>query len=244
MPASRSDYYAVEDLLTGEERAVRDTVRRFADEESLPIARRHFADATFPTELTPRLAELGCFGPTVPTEYGGAGLNSVAYGVMTQELERGDSGLRSFASVQSSLVMYPILTFGSKEQRDYWIPKLAAGEKIGCFGLTEPDFGSNPGGMRTYARKDGDSWVLNGAKAWITNGSVADVAVVWAKAEGTIRGFIVEKDTPGFSTAYHMGKFSLRASVTSQLFFEDRSEERRVGKECSARRVRVGERKK
>jgi len=138
-----------------------------------------------------------------------------------QELERGDSGLRSFVSVQSGLVMYPIYTYGSKAQKDEWIPKLASGEAIGCFGLTEPDFGSNPGGMRTHARKDGDSWVLNGAKAWITNGSIADIAVVWAKAEGAIRGFLVEKGTPGFSTAYHMGKFSLRASVTSQLFFED-----------------------
>ena len=160
------------------------------------------------------------FGATIK-EYDLPGLNHVAYGLIMQELERGDSGLRSFASVQSGLVMYPINTYGSQEQRDYWIPKLAAGEKIGCFGLTEPDFGSNPAGMRTNARKDGDSWVLNGAKAWITNGSVADVAVVWAKAEGTIRGFLVEKDTPGFSTALHLGKFSLRASVTSQLFFED-----------------------
>src|SRR4029079_4728507 len=177
-------------------------------------------EATFPIHLVPQLAELGVLGANIHG-YGCAGLNNVAYGLIMQELERGDSGLRSFASVQSGLVMYPIYTYGSKEQRDYWIPKLASGDKIGCFGLTEPDFGSNPGGMRTYARKDGDSWVLNGAKAWITNGSVADVAVVWAKVDGSIRGFIVEKGTPGFSTAYHMGKFSLRASVTSQLFFED-----------------------
>jgi glutaryl-CoA dehydrogenase len=163
---------------------------------------------------------MGLFGATI-SEYGLPGLNHVAYGLIMQELERGDSGLRSFASVQSGLVMYPIYTYGSKEQKDKWIPKLAAGEAIGCFGLTEPDFGSNPGGMRTYARRDGNHWVLNGAKAWITNGSIADVAVVWAKVDGKVRGFLVEKGTPGFSTALHLGKFSLRASITSQLFFED-----------------------
>ena len=225
MPSPSTDYYAIEELLTDEERAVRDTVRRFVDEEYLPIARQHFADATFPTELTPRLAELGCFGPTVPTEYGGAGLNSIAYGLMTQELERGDSGLRSFASVQSSLVMYPILSFGSEAQKRHWLPRLARGEAIGCFGLTEPDYGSNPGGMITRARRDGDGWVLNGTKRWITNGSIADVAVVWAKVEengeSAIRGFVVEKEREGFARPLMHGKWSLRASITSELIFED-----------------------
>ncbi|HEX2060769.1 MAG TPA: acyl-CoA dehydrogenase family protein [Thermoanaerobaculia bacterium] len=214
------DYLEIDSLFSEEELMVRQTVRDFVDEEVLPIIEEANREEKFPMHLIPKMAEMGLFGATIK-EYDLPGLNHVAYGLIMQELERGDSGLRSFASVQSGLVMYPIYTYGSKEQRDYWIPKLASGEKIGCFGLTEPDFGSNPGGMRTHARKDGNSWVLNGAKAWITNGSIADVAVVWAKAEGTIRGFLVEKGTPGFSTAYHMGKFSLRASVTSQLFFED-----------------------
>ena len=214
------DYMDIDSLFTEEELMVRQTVRDFVDEEVIPIIEEANRDEVFPKHLIPKMAEMGLFGATIK-EYDLPGLGHVAYGLIMQELERGDSGLRSFASVQSGLVMYPIYTYGSQEQRDHWIPKLAAGEAIGCFGLTEPDFGSNPGGMRTNARKDGDSWVLNGAKAWITNGSVADVAVVWAKAEGTIRGFLVEKGTPGFSTAYHLGKFSLRASVTSQLFFED-----------------------
>jgi glutaryl-CoA dehydrogenase len=214
------DYLDIDSLFTEEELMVRQTVRDFVDDEVLPIIEEANREEKFPHHLIPKMAEMGLFGATIK-EYDLPGLGHVAYGLIMQELERGDSGLRSFASVQSGLVMYPIYTYGSQEQKDYWIPKLAAGEKIGCFGLTEPDFGSNPGGMRTYARRDGDSWVLNGAKAWITNGSIADVAVVWAKTEGTIRGFLVEKDTPGFSTAYHMGKFSLRASVTSQLFFED-----------------------
>ncbi|HEY0372167.1 MAG TPA: acyl-CoA dehydrogenase family protein [Thermoanaerobaculia bacterium] len=214
------DYLEIDSLFSDEELMVRQTVRDFVDEEVLPIIEEANREEKFPHHLIPKMAEMGLFGATIK-EYDLPGLNHVAYGLIMQELERGDSGLRSFASVQSGLVMFPIYTYGSKEQRDHWIPKLAAGEAIGCFGLTEPDFGSNPAGMRTNARKDGDSWVLNGAKAWITNGSIADVAVVWAKAEGTIRGFLVEKGTPGFSTAYHMGKFSLRASVTSQLFFED-----------------------
>ncbi|HEX8620212.1 MAG TPA: acyl-CoA dehydrogenase family protein [Thermoanaerobaculia bacterium] len=214
------DYLEIDSLFTDEELMVSQTVRDFVDEEVLPIIEEANREEKFPHHLIPKMAEMGLFGATIK-EYDLPGLGHVAYGLIMQELERGDSGLRSFASVQSGLVMYPIYTYGSKEQRDHWIPKLASGQAIGCFGLTEPDFGSNPGGMRTHARKDGNSWVLNGAKAWITNGSVADVAVVWAKAEGTIRGFLVEKDTPGFSTAYHMGKFSLRASVTSQLFFED-----------------------
>ena len=214
------DYMNIDSLFSEEELMVRQTVRDFVDDEVIPIIEEANRDEVFPKELIPKMAEMGLFGATI-SDYGLPGLNQVAYGLIMQELERGDSGLRSFASVQSGLVMYPIYTYGSKEQKDFWIPKLAAGEKIGCFGLTEPDFGSNPGGMRTTARREGDSWVLNGAKSWITNGSVADVAVVWAKVDGTVRGFLVEKDTPGFTTAYHMGKFSLRASVTSQLFFSD-----------------------
>jgi glutaryl-CoA dehydrogenase len=214
------DYLEIDSLFTEEELMVRQTVRDFVDEEVIPIIEEANREEKFPKHLIPKMAEMGLFGATIK-EYDLPGLNHVAYGLIMQELERGDSGLRSFASVQSGLVMFPINAYGSQEQRDHWIPRLAAGQAIGCFGLTEPDFGSNPAAMRTNARKDGNSWVLNGAKAWITNGSIADVAVVWAKAEGTIRGFLVEKDTPGFSTAYHMGKFSLRASVTSQLFFED-----------------------
>src|SRR5437870_3742505 len=214
------DYIEIDSLFSEDELMVRQTVRDFVDDEVLPIIEQAHREEKFPMHLIPKMAEMGLFGATI-SEYGLPGLNNVAYGLIMQELERGDSGLRSFASVQSGLVMYPIFAYGSKEQKDDWIPKLAAGEKIGCFGLTEPDFGSNPGAMRTNARRDGDAWVLNGAKSWITNGSIADVAVVWAKAEGTVRGFLVDKGTPGFTTAYHMGKFSLRASVTSQLFFED-----------------------
>src|SRR5258705_1926407 len=214
------DYFGIEEHLSDEQRMIRDSVRDWVELRFLPIVTEHHRNATFPVEIAAELGEMGVFGATLKG-YGCLGLDHVAYGLIMQELERGDSGLRSFASVQSGLVMYPIYAYGSQAQRDYWIPKLAAGEKIGCFGLTEPDFGSNPGGMRTYARNAGDSLVLNGAKAWITNGSIADVAVVWAKHDGVIRGFIGEKGTPGFSTAYHMGKFSLRASVTSQLFFED-----------------------
>jgi glutaryl-CoA dehydrogenase len=214
------DYMQIDSLFSEEELMIRQTVRDFVDEEILPIIEHANREEKFPHHLVPKMAEMGLFGSTI-NEYGLPGLNNVAYGLIMQELERGDSGIRSFVSVQSGLVMYPIYTYGSKAQRDHWIPKLAKGEAIGCFGLTEPDFGSNPGGMRTYARKDGDSYVLNGAKAWITNGSIADVAVVWAKHDGVVRGFLVEKGTPGFTTAYHMGKFSLRASVTSQLFFSD-----------------------
>ncbi len=214
------DYMDIDSLFSEEELMVRQTVRDFVDDEVIPIIEEANRDEVFPKELIPKMAEMGLFGATI-SEYGLPGLNHVAYGLIMQELERGDSGIRSFASVQSGLVMYPIFTYGSKEQKDFWIPKLAAGEKIGCFGLTEPDFGSNPAGMRTTARKDGDGFVLNGAKAWITNGSIADVALVWAKLDGTIRGFLVEKGTKGFSTFEHKGKMSLRASVTSQLAFED-----------------------
>jgi glutaryl-CoA dehydrogenase len=230
MPYDGTDYYAIDELLTPDERAVRATVRRFVDEEYLPVARAHFSAGTFPMELVARLAELGCFGPTVPPEYGGAGLGGTSYGLMAQELERGDSGLRSFASVQSSLVMYPILSFGSEEQKRHWLPRLARGTAIGCFGLTEPDYGSNPGGMITRARRERGGFVLDGTKRWITNGSVADVAVVWAKlrddergkndAPETIRGFLVEKERSGFSRPLMHGKWSLRASVTSELIFE------------------------
>ncbi|MCU1348389.1 MAG: gcdH, partial [Acidobacteria bacterium] len=214
------DYMDIDSLFTEEELMVRQTVRDFVDEEVIPIIEHAHREEKMPMHLVPKMAEMGLFGSTIH-EYGLPGLSNVAYGLIMQELERGDSGLRSFVSVQSGLVMFPIYAYGSQEQKDKWIPLLAQGKAIGCFGLTEPDFGSNPGGMRTYARKDGDSYVLNGAKAWITNGSIADVAVVWAKVDGIIRGFLVEKDTPGFHTANHLGKFSLRASVTSQLFFED-----------------------
>jgi len=218
--ATRADYLDFDSLLTEEQRLVRDTVGDFVDEKVLPIIEEAAWEGRFPRELVPGLAEMQVFGSTI-AEYGLPGLDNIAYGLIMQELERGDSGLRSFVSVQSGLVMYPIYAFGSKEQKDRWIPKLGKAEAIGCFGLTEPDFGSNPGGMRTVAKKDGASYVLNGAKAWITNGSVADVAVVWAKLDGVVRGFLVEKGTKGFSTFEHKGKMSLRASVTSQLAFED-----------------------
>jgi len=215
------DYLDFDALLTEEQRLVRQTVRDFVDERVIPIIEDCAYEGRFPKELIPELAALQLFGSSIH-EYGLPGLDAVAYGLTMQELERGDSGLRSFVSVQSALVMYPIHAYGSKEQKDRWIPKLAAGEAIGCFGLTEPDFGSNPAGMRTAARSDGESYVLNGAKAWITNGSIADVAVVWARLDGgKIRGFLVERGTKGFSTSEHRGKMSLRASVTSQLAFED-----------------------
>jgi glutaryl-CoA dehydrogenase len=220
MPSSGPDYLDCDTLLTEEQRLVRDTVRSWVEEKVLPIIEDAAYEGRFPSELIPEMGALHLFGATL-SEYGLPGLDNVAYGLIMQELERGDSGLRSFVSVQSALVMYPIFSFGSKEQKDRWIPRLAKADAIGCFGLTEPDFGSNPGGMRTAAKKEGDSYVLNGAKAWITNGSVADVAVVWAKLDGVIRGFLVEKGTKGFSTFEHKGKMSLRASVTSQLAFED-----------------------
>jgi glutaryl-CoA dehydrogenase len=218
--ASTVDYLDFDPLLTEEQRLVRDTVGGWVNERVLPIIEEAAWEGRFPKELVPEMAGMSLFGSTI-SEYGLPGLDNVSYGLIMQELERGDSGLRSFVSVQSALVMFPIHAYGSKEQKDRWIPKLAKAEAIGCFGLTEPDFGSNPGGMRTTARKDGGSYVLNGAKAWITNGSIADVAVVWAKVDGVVRGFLVEKGTRGFSTFEHKGKMSLRASVTSQLAFED-----------------------
>ena len=221
MAFQQLDFFDLEDQFSEEERMVRDTVRGWVTERYLPLCLEHFENGTFPHEVTPELAELGVFGPTTPEEYGGAGLNNVAYGLICQELERGDSGLRSFVSVQGSLVMFPILTYGSEEQKREWLPQLAAGTAIGCFGLTEPDFGSNPGGMLTTAKRDGDDWILNGRKMWITNGTGCDVAIVWARAEEGIRGFLVPGDAPGFSAPEQKHKWSLRASITSELVLDD-----------------------
>ena len=215
------DYYSIDSLLSEDELLVRSTVRDFVEENVIPIIEKHNRAGTFPLHLVKKMAELGLFGATLPAIYGCAELNNVAYGLMMQELERGDSGIRSFASVQSGLVMYPIHTFGSEQQKDFWLPRLAKGEKIGCFGLTEPDFGSNPGGMVTRAERAERGFLLNGAKMWITNGTIADVAVVWAKLSGEIKGFLVEKGTKGFSAPEMKGKHSLRASVTSELVFQD-----------------------
>lgn len=215
------DYFDVESLLNEDEKMVRNSVREFVDVEIIPIIEKHYRENSFPMHIIPKLGELGLFGITLPQKYGCAEMNNVAYGLVMQELERGDSGVRSFVSVQSSLVMYPIFTFGSEEQKDYWLPKLASGEKIGCFGLTEPDYGSNPGGMVTRAEKVSGGYKLNGAKMWITNGTLADVAVVWAKLDGEIHGFLVEKGMPGFSAPEMKGKHSLKASVTSELIFQD-----------------------
>ena len=214
------DYADVESLLSDEEKMIRDTVRAFVTDEVLPVIEHHFRDGTFPNHLIPAIGAMGLLGANLHG-YGCAGLGSVAYGLIMQELERGDSGLRSFVSVQGGLVMYPIHEFGSEAQKERWLPALAKGEAIGCFGLTEPDHGSDPGTMTTRAVKKGDRWILNGAKAWITNGSVADISVVWAKTEDGIRGFLVEKGAPGYTTPDHTGKFSLRASVTSELILQD-----------------------
>jgi glutaryl-CoA dehydrogenase len=212
------DFFEFDALLSEEDRLIRDTVRQFVDDMVKPIIEECHRDGRTPLELVPEMGRLNLFGSTI-SEYGLPGLSNLAYGLIMQELERGDSGLRSFVSVQSSLVMYPIFTFGSKAQKDRWIPPMATGEAIGCFGLTEPDFGSNPGGMRTTAKRDGDGWLLNGSKQWITNGTLADVAVVWAHTDEGVRGFLVEKGTPGYTSSDQHGKFSLRASTTSELGF-------------------------
>ncbi|HVB30459.1 MAG TPA: acyl-CoA dehydrogenase family protein [Gemmatimonadaceae bacterium] len=222
-----TDFFNIDSALSEEERAVRDSVRQFVDERVLPIIGQHYIDGHFPLELVPEMGELGVFGANLPEEYGCAGLNNVAYGLIMQELERGDSGVRSFASVQGALAMFPIFAFGSEEQKRKYLPGMAAGQIIGCFGLTEPDYGSNPSGMLTMARQQADgTWMLNGAKMWITNGSTAHIAVVWAKTNGdasdaSIRGFIVPRGTPGFTSRDQKGKLSLRASDTSELVFQD-----------------------
>ena len=212
------DFYNISDLLTEEELFIQKTAHDFVSNEFKPIINEHFEKGTFPLEIATKLGELGFMGSALPEESGGAGVSNVAYGLILHELERGDSGLRSFASVQGSLVMYPIHAYGSEEQKEKWLPGLGAGELIGCFGLTESNFGSNPGGMATTAKKDGDEWIINGSKMWITNGSLADVALVWAKDEdGIVRGFLLEKGIEGFTSNDIHGKLSLRASITSEL---------------------------
>ncbi|MGE5352966.1 MAG: acyl-CoA dehydrogenase family protein [Acidobacteriota bacterium] len=215
------DYLNIDSLYSEEELLVRDTVREFVSGEIITVIEEYNRKGEFPRHLIPKMAELGLFGCTLPQSFGCAEMNNVAYGLVMQELERGDSGIRSFASVQSALVMYPIFTFGSEEQKSFWLPRLASAEKIGCFGLTEPDFGSNPGGMVTRAEKVDGGYILNGAKMWITNGTIADVAVVWAKLDGVVNGFLVEKGSKGFNAPEMKGKHSLRASVTSELIFQD-----------------------
>jgi glutaryl-CoA dehydrogenase len=215
------DYYQLAHLYKEEEVLAQKTARQFVEDKYLPIISEYHRLGKFPIEIVPQLGQLGLLGPTLPEKFGGTGLNNVAYGLIMQELERGDSGLRSFASVQGGLVIFPIYTFGSQMQKSKWLPGLISGDKIGCFGLTESDFGSNPAGMKTKAEKISGGYRLNGSKMWITNGSIADVAVVWAKLDGKIRGFLVEKDTPGFQTRIIQGKFSLRASDTAELVFDD-----------------------
>lgn len=215
------DFYNIDDLLSEDEKMVRQTVRDFVENEIMPVIEDAYQGAYFPMDLVGKMGDLGVFGMTLPTEYGCGGMNNMCYGIAMQELERGDSGVRSFASVQSSLVMYPIYTYGSEDIRNKWLPRLAKGEAIGCFGLTEPDHGSNPAGMLTNAKKIDGGFLLNGAKMWITNGSLADVAVVWAKYEGEVHGFLVEKGMRGFSAPEMKNKHSLRASVTSELIFQD-----------------------
>ena len=226
-PFKGVDFIGFDNLLSDDERLSRDTARQFIEDNLIPIIEECNREGRFPRELVPQMGQLGFFGANLHG-YGCAGMSNVEYGLVMQEFERGDSGVRSFVSVQSALVMYPIFTFGSDAQKDYWLPKLATGEKLGCFGLTEPDYGSNPGGMRTRAEKSGDEYVLNGEKMWITSGSIADVAVIWAKVygdpeveEGRVRGFLVETNRPGFSAWDVHGKWSLRASVTSGLALQD-----------------------
>jgi glutaryl-CoA dehydrogenase len=215
------DLFDVRSLLSEEERAVQDTVARFTDERVIPIIGEAFDQGRFPKELVPEIAELGLLGSSLPEQYGGGGLNGVSYGLICQELERGDSGIRSFVSVQSSLCMYPIYAYGSEEQRMRWLPDMAAGKVIGCFGLTEPHGGSDPANMKTNAKRDAGDWVINGSKMWITNGNVADIAIVWAQTDDGIQGFVLEKGMPGFSAQEIKHKMSLRASVTSALFFDN-----------------------
>jgi glutaryl-CoA dehydrogenase len=219
---AKPDLYLVDELFDDEERILRDTVRDWVESEYMPIIERCYEEGRFPTEMVKPMAEMGLLGTFVPEEYGGGGMSHVCYGLACQELERGDSGLRSFVSVQSSLVQDPLLAFGSEEQKKRWLPPLCSGDAIGCFGLTEPDHGSDPGAMDFHAKRKGGDWVLNGSKAWITNGSIADLAIVWAKdEEGRVRGFIAEKDMPGYTTQDIEKKLSLRASVTSILQFDD-----------------------
>jgi glutaryl-CoA dehydrogenase len=214
------DFFNLRSELSEEEQMVQDSVARMVDEKVLPVIRECFEEHRFPAELVAELADLGLLGSSIEG-YDCAGLNGVSYGLICQELERGDSGIRSFVSVQSSLCMYPIHAFGSEEQKQRWLPPMARGEAIGCFGLTEPHGGSDPSNMKTHAKRDGDDWIINGAKMWITNGTVADIAVVWAQTDEGIRGFLVEKGTPGYAAPEIMRKFSLRASVTSSLFFDN-----------------------
>jgi glutaryl-CoA dehydrogenase len=214
------DLYDIDSQLSEEERMIRDSVARFVDERAMPVIAHHFDEGTFPAELVPEIADLGLLGSSLEG-YGCAGLNSVSYGLICQELERCDSGLRSFVSVQSSLCMYPIYAYGSDEQRERWLPGMAQGEIIGCFGLTESHGGSDPANMKTHAKRDGDDWIVNGSKMWITNGNIADIAVVWARTEEGIMGFVLEKDMPGFEARPIRSKMSLRASVTSELYFDN-----------------------
>jgi glutaryl-CoA dehydrogenase len=214
------DLFDIRSELTEDEVMVKDSVGRFVDDKVIPLMREAFEQHTFPMSLVKDVAELGLFGSSIDG-YDCAGLNSVSYGLICQELERGDSGLRSFVSVQSSLVMFPIHAYGSEEQKQRWLPAMARGEAIGCFGLTEPQGGSDPGNMKTHAKRDGDDWILNGSKMWITNATLADVAVVWAKTDEGVKGFLVEKDMPGYETQEIENKFSLRASVTGALFFNN-----------------------
>ncbi|HYL76158.1 MAG TPA: acyl-CoA dehydrogenase family protein [Bryobacteraceae bacterium] len=214
------DYLLVDSLFSEQELLVRQTARQFVEDRVIPVVRDCFRDGRFPKELIPEFGRLGFLGANLEG-YGCAGMSNVEYGLVMQELERADSGIRSFASVQGALVMYPILTYGSDEQKERWLPKMQSGAAIGCFGLTEPGFGSNPAGMQTRAKKDGDHWILNGEKTWITNGTLADVAIVWARAEDGIRGFLVERGTPGFTTSDIHGKMSMRCSITSSLSLAD-----------------------
>ena len=221
MALSPYDLFDVRSLLSEEERAVKDAVARFTDEKVIPVIGEAFDAGRFPKELVAEVAALGLLGSSLPEEYGCAGLNAVSYGLICQELERGDSGLRSFVSVQSSLCMYPIYAYGSEEQRRRWLPDMAAGKVIGCFGLTEPHGGSDPANMKTHARREGGDWVINGSKMWITNGNLADIAIVWAQTEEGIQGFVLEKGMAGFTAQEIKHKMSLRASVTSALFFDN-----------------------